>query len=184
MATFKTSKTDKEWFAERCGEILVKVFKHHISKVLDEAMLRHPGVPRGEIESAYRTANPNNNQYATKRYHPFYERGAEKNNKESEVAENNRVLGYLEIDRQINLQQVREAISKSFVEGPISVVDEKGQISTVNPKLLDIFDKNHELLRNSNQNRSDGGDGSSKLNAFDATTQVALPKPKPEADEE
>ena len=66
MATFKTSKTDKEWFAERCGEILVKVFNHNISKVLDEAMLRHPGVSRGEIVSAYRTANPNNNQYATK----------------------------------------------------------------------------------------------------------------------
>ena len=74
----KLLKQIKNGLRSDVGEILVKVFKHHISKVLDEAMLRHPGVPRGEIVSAYRTANPNNNQYATKRYHPFYERGAEK----------------------------------------------------------------------------------------------------------
>ena len=162
MATYKSSRKDKEWFAERCGELLVKDFKHKFSDVVDEVMLSNPGVPRKEIESAYRTANPNNKQYAAKTYNPYYERGAEKNDKESNTTENNRKLGYLEIDRQTKLQQVREAISNSFIEGPISVVDANGTISTINPKLLDIFDKNHELLENGNKNRSTGRDDAVK----------------------
>lgn len=140
---FKASRKDKEWFAERCGELLVKVFKRNISKVLDEVSKEHPDVPRGEISSAFRTANPSNRQYAAKTYHTLYERGAEKNN--LEITNNNRTLGYLEIDRQIRLQEVREAIANAIVEGPISVIDSLGRISTIDPKLLDIFDKDHEL---------------------------------------
>ena len=173
MATYKSSKQDKEWFAERCGELLVKDFKHKFSEVVNEVMLSNPGVPRKEIESAYRTANPNNKQYAARTYNPYYERGAKKNDKGSNTTENNRKLGYLEIDRQAKLQQVREAISNSFIEGPISVVDEKGQISTINPKLLDIFDKNHELLENGNKNRSDGRDEDGELVEFDSAVERA-----------
>ena len=112
MAIFRISKTDKEWFAERCGEMLVKVFTHHISKVIDEAMLRHPGVSRREIESAYRTANPNNSQYATKRYNSYYKHGAGKTTKKSDTTENNRIFICLEIGIEVNRQQACEAISK------------------------------------------------------------------------
>ena len=147
MAKFRTSRKLKEWFAERCGELLVKVFESNISKVYDEVSKEHPDVPRDEISSAFRTANPNGCQYASQTYDPLYEQGAEKNN--LETTNNNRVLGYLEIDRQIKLQEVRAAIAEAIVEGPISVVDSLGRISTIDPKLLDIFDKDHELRGNS-----------------------------------
>ena len=182
MARFKASRKLKEWFAERCGELLVKDFRNNTSDIYDEVLEQHPGVPRGEISSAFRTANPKSCQYAAQTYDVLYERGAEKNN--LDTTENNRTLGYLEIDRQVKLQQVRKAIADAIVEGPISVVDSLGRISTINPKLLDIFDKDHELFRHRDKSGSDGRDGSSELDAFDAATQLSLPKPKPETDEE
>ena len=182
MGKFKASRKYKEWFAERCGELLVEFFTNNISRVYDEVLEEHPGVPRKELYSAFRTSNPNSCQYAPNTYQELYERGAEKNNLES--TNNNRVLGYLAIDRQIKLHEVRAAIAEAIVEGPISVVDSLGRISTIDPKLLDIFDKDHELLGNCDGKGSDGGDGSSELNALDAATQLALPKPEPERDGE
>lgn len=182
MGKFKASRKLKEWFAERCGELLVDLFTNNISEVYDEVSQQHPGVPRKEFYSAFRTANPNSCQYAPKTYHVLYERGAEKNNLES--TNNNRVLGYLEIDRQIRLQGVRKAITKAIVEGPISVIDSFGRISTIDPKLLDVFDKDHELRKARNEDGSDGGNGSGGLDALDTATQLALPKPKSETDGE
>ena len=153
----KASKKLKEWFAERCGELLVKDFMSNISAVYDEVSEQHPGVPRKELHSAFRMSNPKSCQYAAKTYDELYERGAKKNNRNT--TENHTTLGYLEIDRQVKLYQVRKAISDAIVEGPISVVDTLGRISTINPKLLDIFDKDHELFRHRNQNGSERGDG-------------------------
>lgn len=171
MARFKASRKDKEWFAERCGELLVKAFSGNISEVYDEVSKQHPDVPRKEFYPAFRTANPNNCQYAAKTYHPLYERGAEKNN--LETANYKRALGYLEIDRQIRLQGVRKAISDAIIEGPISVIDSLGKISTIDPKLLDVFDKDHELFRNRNESGSNGRDGDSKLDELDSAIKRA-----------
>ena len=171
MARFKSSKKLKEWFAERCGELLVKFFPHNISAVYDEVSEQHPAAPRDEIISAFRTANPKSCQYAEKTYDNVYERGAEKNNLES--TNNNRVLGYLAIDRQIRLHEVRAAIAKAIVEGPISVIDSLGRISTIDPKLLDIFDKDHELFRDRDENGSEGCDGSSEIKEFDSAIKRA-----------
>lgn len=182
MARFRASKKLKEWFAERCGELLVKFFTHNISSVYDEVSEQYPGVPRKELYSAFRTSNPRSYQYAARTYDELYERGAEKNNLES--TNNNRVLGYLAIDRQIKLQEVRVAIAKAIVEGPISVIDSFGRISTIDPKLLDIFDKDHELRETCDKNGFEGRDGSGGANALDASTQLALPTPKPEKDTE
>ncbi len=172
---FKASRKDKEWFAERCGELLVKVFANNISRVYDEVSRQHPDVPRKEFYSAFRTANPNNRQYAAKTYHCLYERGAEKNN--LETTNNNRVLGYLEIDRQIRLQGVRAAIADAIIEGPISVIDSLGRISTIDPKLLDVFDKNHELRETRNQGRPSDSDDGSRVeeldNAFERAEEEA-----------
>lgn len=171
MGKFKASRKNKEWFAERCGELLVELFTHNISRVYDEVSEQHPGVPRKEFYSAFRTANPKSCQYAPKTYHCLYERGAEKNNLES--TNNNKVLGYLEIDRQVNLHEVRTAITKAIVEGPIFVIDSFGRISTIDSKLLDVFDKDHELREARNENGSDGCDGSSKIKEFDSAIKRA-----------
>lgn len=168
---FKASRKDKEWFAERCGELLVKVFANNISRVYDEVSQQHPDVPRKELYSAFRTANPSNRQYAAKTYHTLYERGAEKNN--LETTNNNRTLGYLEIDRQIRLQEVRKAIADAIIEGPISVIDSLGRISTIDPKLLDVFDKDHELRETRNESGSNGRDGDGELDEFDSAIKRA-----------
>lgn len=180
MARFKSSKKLKEWFAERCGELLVKFFTHNISCVYDEVSEQHPDAPRDEIISSFRTANPKSCQYAAPTYDELYERGAEKNNLES--TNNNRVLGYLAIDRQIKLQEVRAAITKAIVEGPISVIDSLGRISTIDPKLLDIFDKDHELQGTCDKNGSQSSDGSDELKSFNRSARVALPRPGPGSD--
>ena len=151
--------------------MLVKAFSGNISEVYDEVSQQHPDVPRKEFYPAFRTANPNNCQYAAKTYHPLYERGAEKNN--LETANYKRALGYLEIDRQIRLQGVRKAIADAIIEGPISVIDSLGKISTIDPKLLDVFDKDHELFRNRNESGSNGRDGDSKLDEFDSAIKRA-----------
>lgn len=171
MGKFKASRKDKEWFAERCGELLVKVFTINISEVYDEVSKAHPDVPRKEFYSAFRTANPNSCQYAAKTYHCLYERGAEKNN--LETTNNNRTLGYLEIDRQIRLQGVRKAIADAIIGGPISVIDSMGRISTIDPKLLDVFDKDHELREARNESGSDGRDGDGRLDEFDSAIERA-----------
>lgn len=171
MGKFKASRKDKEWFAERCGELLVKAFRGNISKVYDEVSKERPDVPRSEISSAFRTANPSHCQYAAKTYHALYERGAEKNNLES--TNYNRALGYLEIDRQVKLQQVREAIADAIVEGPISVIDSLGRISTIDPKLLDVFDKDHELRETRNESGSHGRDGDGELDELDSAVERA-----------
>ena len=171
MARFRASKKLKEWFAERCGELLVKLFTQNISSVYDEVSEQYPGVPRKEFYSAFRTANPNGCQYAAKTYHPLYEQGAEKNN--LETTDNNRTLGYLEIDRQVKLQQVREAIADAIIEGPISVIDSLGRISTIDPKLLDVFDKDHELRETRNESGSNGRDGDGELNELDSAIKRA-----------
>ena len=171
MARFKASRKLKEWFAERCGELLVKFFTHNISAVYDEVLEDRPGVPRKELYSAFRTSNPRSCQYAAPTYDDLYERGAEKNNLES--TNNNRVLGYLAIDRQIKLHEVRAAISKAIVEGPIFVIDSLGRISTIDPKLLDIFDKDHELLDTRNESGSNGRDGDGELNELDSAIKRA-----------
>ena len=36
MKTLKTSKKDKEWFTQPCGETLIKVFRGNISIFLDD----------------------------------------------------------------------------------------------------------------------------------------------------
>ena len=171
MAKFRASRKLKEWFAERCGELLVEFFTHNISRVYDEVLEEHPGVPRKELYSAFRTSNPNSCQYAPNTYQELYERGAEKNNLES--TNNNRVLGYLAIDRQIKLHEVRAAIAGAIVEGPIFVVDSMGRISTIDPKLLDIFDKDHELYETRNESGSDGRDGNSEIKEFDSAIKRA-----------
>lgn len=171
MGKFKASRKLKEWFAERCGELLVELFTRNISEVYDEVSKEHPDVPRKEFYSAFRTANPNSCQYAPKTYHCFYERGAEKNN--LEITNNNRTLGYLEVDRQIRLQEVRKAIANSIVEGPISVIDSLGRISTIDPKLLDVFDKDHELRETRNESGSDGRDGNGEVDELDSAIKRA-----------
>ena len=171
MAKFRASRKLKEWFAERCGELLVELFTHNISRVYDEVSEEHPGVPRKEFYSAFRTSNPRSCQYAAKTYQVLYERGAEKNNLES--TNNNRALGYLEIDRQVKLHEVRAAITKTIVEGPISVIDSLGRISTIDPKLLDIFDKDHELFRHRNESGSNRRDGDGELDELDSAIKRA-----------
>ena len=138
MTALKTSKKNKKWFAQRCGEMLLKVLPGNISIVLDDALEYHEmeNTPENRriLKEAYKTANPNRTQYAAKTYDAFYQLGAEKNDLGEE---RRRILGYLEIDRQIGLHQVRDAIVKLFVNG---------DIFSLNPKFLDIFDKPHQLL--------------------------------------
>ena len=138
MTALKTSKENKKWFAQRCGEMLLKVLPGNISIVLDDALEYHEmeNTPENRciLKEAYKTANPNRTQYAAKTYDPFYQLGAEKNDLGEE---RRRILGYLEIDRQISLHAVRTAIAKAFVDE---------EISSLNPKHLDIFDKPHQLL--------------------------------------
>lgn len=126
---FKTTKKEKEWFAERCGELLVKTFKKNISQVYDEAIEHHDLAANAEnrkrIRDAYKTANPGGRQYAAKTYDPIYERGAAKNGEEKR-----RIFGYTAIDREVSLKAVRDAIVKAF---------ESGDISSLDPKLIDIF---------------------------------------------
>ena len=171
MGKFKASRKLKEWFTERCGELLVKSFRSNISEVYDEVSKAHPDVPRKEFHPAFRTANPNSCQYAAKTYQVFYERGAEKNN--LETTHYNRALGYLEIDRQIRLHEARKAITKSIVEGPIAVIDSLGRISTIDPKLLDVFDKDHELRETRNEGGSHGRDGDGELDELDSAIKRA-----------
>ena len=125
----KVSKKDREWFAERCGELHVKDIKNHISIVIDEALERHNMQPtsqnRQDIYDTYKTANPRTAQYAKDTYDVFYERGAAKF-----TEENRTILAYLEIDRELSIKAVRDAITEKILTSDISSVD---------PKLLDIF---------------------------------------------
>lgn len=132
MANFKTRKKDKEWFAERCGELLVKVFTGNISLVIDEALERHElqntSKNRQTLNKAYRTANPNNHQFSKKTYQPFYERGEAKNGTQKDI-----IFGYTAIDREQRLKSVRDAIAKIFTDTENSVLKEIiGQIVTQN----------------------------------------------------
>lgn len=135
MPHLKTLRKDKEWFAQRCGELLVKLFPRNISVVLDDVLQRHEmentSANRRILKEAYKTANPNRTQYAAKTYDPFYRLGAEKNDLGEE---RRRILGYLEIDRQISLKAVRDEIVEIFTGTEISSPD---------PRYLDIFDKPH-----------------------------------------
>ncbi len=155
----KPTKKDREWFAERCGELLVTDFPGNISTVINEALERH-GLPdtsenRKAISDAYRTANPGNAKYAKKTYHPFYKRGKKKNKKS--IAQNSTVLGHLAIDREHSIKAVRDEIVNAYKTGKNCAID---------PKHLDIFDKGVTLndlqqtrIRNRDKNRPTESDG-------------------------
>ena len=155
----KTSKKEKEWFAERCGELLVVDFPSSISTVIDEALERHdlPNTPenRKAISDAYRTANPGNAKYAKTTYRPFYKRGKKKNKKS--IAQNSTFLGHLAIDRELSVRAVRDEIVTAYKTGKNCAID---------PKHLDIFDKGVTLndlqqtrIRNRDKNRPTESDG-------------------------
>ncbi len=155
----RSLKKDKEWFAERCGELHVKVIKNHISIVIDEALERHNMQPtsqnRQDIYDAYKTANPRTSQYSKDTYDIFYERGAAKY-----TEENRRIMDYLAIDRELSIKAVRGAIVEEFI---------KGDISSVDPKLLDIFKygENNGLGRISYNSGSQISNGKSKIDELD-----------------
>ena len=162
---------DREWFAERCGELLVTDFPGNISIVIDEALERHdlPNTSenRKVISDAYRTANPGNAKYAKKTYHPFYKRGKKKNKKS--IAQNSTLLGHLAIDRELSIKAVRDEIVDAFKTGKNCAID---------PKHLAIFDKGisvNELqqthIRNRNKSRLTESDedcfGDESLESFE-----------------
>ena len=158
----KSSKKDKEWFAERCGELLVKNFPANISDVIDETLDRYdmPNTPENRqiIKSAFRTANPNSAQYAVKTYDPFYERGADKN---GPGTEKDRILGYTEINRQLRLQQVQDAIVEAIINNKEIVP---------NPKWLDVFKYggNYGSQQNRNQNGPNTSDADEAIDELDS----------------
>ncbi len=145
----KTSKEDKQWFTERCGELLIMDIPGNISTVVDEALERHglQNTPqnRKTVSDAYRTANPGNAKYAKKTYHPFYKRGKKKNKKS--IAQNSTFLGHLAIDREHSIKAVRDAIVNAYKTGENCAID---------PKHLTIFDKGisiNELYQTDGQYR-------------------------------
>lgn len=121
MKNIKTTQAEKAWFAHRCGELLVKAFRENIGEIVSETLDRHAleDTPdnRQAIHKAYRTANPNNKQYACDTYDPHYERGAENN-----MTEHDRIVGYTEIDRQRSLKAVRDHFIDRLKSGEISVM--------------------------------------------------------------
>ena len=155
----RTSKVQKQWFAERCGELHVKDIKNHISIVIEEALERHNMQPtsqnRQDIYDAYKTANPRTSQYAKDTYDIFYERGTAKY-----TEENRTISDYLTIDRELSLKAVRDAIVNKFLTSNISSVD---------PKLLDIFKygENNGLGRISYNSGSQISNGKSKIDELD-----------------
>ena len=152
----RTSKVQKQWFAERYGELHVKDIKNHISIVIEEALERHNMQPtsqnRQDIYDAYKTANPRTSQYAKDTYDVFYERGAAKF-----TEENRTILDYLAIDRELSVKAVRDEIVTAYKTGKNCAID---------PKHLDIFDKGVTLndlqqtrIRNRDKNRPTESDG-------------------------
>lgn len=158
----KTPKKDKEWFAERCGELLVKNFPKNISDVIDEALQRYdlPDTTenRQTIKSAFRTANPNSAQYAAKTYDPFYEKGADKN---GPGTEKDRILGYTEINRQLRLQQAQDAVVEAIINN---------QEIVLNPKWLDVFKYggNYGSQQNRNQSGPNTSDADEAIDELDS----------------
>lgn len=157
-----TTKKDKKWFAERCGELLVKNFSANISIVIDEALQRYdlPNIPenRQTVKSAFRTANPNSAQYAAKTFDPYYEQGADKN---GPGTEKDRILGYTEIHRQLRLQQAQDAITNAII---------KNKEIVLNPKLLDVFKYggNYGTQQNRNQSGPNTHNTDEALDEFDS----------------
>lgn len=129
----KITKKDKEWFAERCGELFVKILPKNISHVNGAALERH-GLERTpknrhKILQAYRTANPRiKASYAANTYDPFYDAGSESFSASS--AEIQQFLVASGIDKEHSLQQVRAAIIATIREDGISALD---------AKFLDVF---------------------------------------------
>ncbi len=168
----KSSTNDKKWFSERCGELLVKNFPANISFVIDEALERldlpNTTENRQEIKSAFRTANPNSAQYAAKTYDPFYERGADKN---GTGTEKDRILGYTEINRQLRLQQVQDAIADAIINNKEIVP---------NPKWLDVFKYggNYGPQQNRNQSGPNTRNTDEAIDEFDSIFSKIGEKPE------
>jgi hypothetical protein len=157
----KTTKKDKEWFAERAGELLLYEIKINTHQIITEALERHKLEDNPEnrevVAHAYRTANPRyKHEYAHKTYHPLYQRGAAKN-----TPENSRMLGYLAIDKELSIKAVRDEIVKSFKTGENPGVD---------ANLIDIFKYGvnlNEVQQTGHQSRSTGSDEDSEIDELD-----------------
>ncbi len=123
----KTTVEDKHWFAERCGELLVREFRANISLLIDEALDRHGKEDTSEnrtaITQAYRTANPNHNLFAETKYETCYETGASKNR-----AKQGNIASYVAIDREVKLHRVRSELVRQFMEGEILALDAEPEI--------------------------------------------------------
>lgn len=143
---FKTSTPkEKEWCAERYGELDLdnphlhpKIRKRRraqlISELLDKHELPHTKESRQKIEEAYRTCIPAYNCFSAK-YRLFVEKGKSKNF----TAENLHLLDSLAIADAQSLHLLKQAIAAAFFNTDFSAVNEKGDITHPNPKLLDIF---------------------------------------------
>lgn len=118
----KASIQDKHWFAERCGELLVREFRSNISVVFDEALDRHgkENTPenRTAVAQAYRTANPNHNLFSESKFEIFYEAGVSKNGEKW-----GDIVTYVAIDREVQLHKVRSKLTRQFTEGKILTLD-------------------------------------------------------------
>ena len=157
----KTTKKDKEWFAERAGELLLDEIKSHTYEIITEALERHKLEDNPEnreiVAHAYRTANPRyKHEYAHKTYDPLYQRGAAKN-----TPENSRMLGHLAIDKELSIKAVRKVVVRSF---------ETGENPGVDANLMDIFKYGvnlDELQQTGHQIGSTGSDENSTLDELD-----------------
>ena len=137
----KATRADKEWCAERAGELLLadaRIRKAFRSQLIDELLERHclegTTANRQKLESAYKTAIPGYQVFSA-RYQAFYDRGKAKNSTEDLL----KLLGNLAIDEILSLYQVKQSIAAAFIDVDFSSVDTNGKITHLDPKLLDIF---------------------------------------------
>lgn len=157
---FTASKNDKEWCAERSGELCLddpdmrKIFRTQlIDELLDKHGLSQTTENRQKIESAYRTCIPGYQCFA-KKYLPFVKIGKSKNS----TAEFLQLAIVLEKDEELTIHRMKKAIANAFITADFSAVDTYGKITHPDPKLLNIFkDANGTKRISTHQQRNAAG---------------------------
>ena len=146
---FTASKNDKEWCAERSGELRLddpdmrKIFRTQlIDELLDKHGLPHTRKNRQKIENAYRTCIPGYKCFA-KKYLPFVKIGKNKD-LTAEFLQSTMVL---KKDEELTIHRMKKAIANAFMTADFSAVDTYGKITHPDPKLLNIFKDSNDTKR-------------------------------------
>ncbi len=160
--TLTATKKDKDWFAERAGELILREVPDNIKLLMQETMQKHPGKSYDQVYEAYRTANPNHNLFSMSR-ETLYERGAAKN-----TAILLPLRSYMEKDRLISLHKVREAVTKEITNAKLIAVNNSGTITTINPGILKIYEEKHELSKTGNKSGTANSNAPNEIDEFDS----------------